>query len=205
MVAMNRARVAWSGFQGAPGVSTFYFGSTTTDMGALKTFFQAMAPFVPTVVQMLVPALGDQVNDTDGQITGAWTGTNGGNVPGAGGAGGYSAPSGIVIDWLSAAVIDGRRRQGRTFFVPIKTASYQTDGSIVEADRATILAAATTLIAAYAGELKVFSRPYAGRAAVLDGAGNVIKPAKPPRVGAAVTVVAARVPDIAAVLRSRRS
>jgi hypothetical protein len=201
MVAMNRCRVAWTGFTGAPGVSTFYFGSTTIDMTALKAFFTAVANKVPTAVQFAIPQIGDQVNDTNGQIVGAWSGTGGGTVLGTGGVGAYAGSAGICIDWLTSSVIDGRRRQGRTYLVPGASTIYQSDGTIAEAHRTDCVNAGAAMIAAYAGEFKVFSRPYPGQDAVV---GPPPKPAKPPRVGAAVQVIAARVPDIAAVMRSRR-
>lgn len=195
---MNRVRVAWSGFNGGPGVSTFYLGNTTTDMTALKAFFNSVSTYTPGPVTFTIPALGDQINDTDGLITGSWNGTNGGTVTSSGGSAAYAGAAGLCVDWLSSAIIDGRRRQGRTFIVPAVTGVFQSDGTIAEGIRTLFTGYATTLIAAYAGELKVWSRPYAGRAASPGHA------AKPPRVGAAVQVISARVPDISAVLRSRR-
>jgi hypothetical protein len=203
MVAMNRVKVVWSGFSGGPGVGTHYFGSGVTDMTALKAFYTSMAIYIPGTISMQIPVVGDQINDTDGLIIGSWTGSNGGQVNGAGGAGVYSGVSGVVVDWLGSGVIAGRRRQGRTFFVPTVTTAYQSDGTILESARAQILGWATTLIAAYAGELKIFSRPFLGKAGKPDADPPI--PAKPPRPGAAVQVIGAKVPDIATVLRSRRS
>lgn len=201
MVAMNRVRVAWTGFTGGPGVSTFYFGSTTTNMQALVSFFTAISNYLPNNVTVTVPALGDQINDTDGLITGAWTGTNGGSATGFGGSTAYAGSAGICVDWLSSSIIAGRRRQGRTFLVPASTNAYQNDGTISESVRSSIVGSGVIMIAAYAGEMKVWSRPFPGKAAEV---GPPPKPAKPARVGAAVQVIACRVPDIAAVLRSRR-
>lgn len=202
MVAMNRVRVTWTGFTGQPGLSTFYFGSTTTDMGALKAFLVSMAAFIPNAVTLSIPVTGDQINDTDGKITGSWgPGTNGGIVGGAGGATAYSGVSGFCMDWRSGQIIAGRRVQGRTYFVPSTTNAYQTDGTIVDSVRTTLTTAATTFIAAYAGEFKVFSRPFPGRAAE---AGPPPKPAIPARVGVACQVISGFPPDKAIALRSRR-
>lgn len=204
MVAMNRVRVAWTGGAGGNGVSTFYFGSTTTDMTALKALFNSLKTYVPTGITWTVPVLGDQINDTDGLITGSWVGTNGGTVASLGGTSSYSGTSGFCIDWLSSAIIAGRRRQGRTFFVPAAQLVYQNNGSIDDPTLTAIQSAATTMITAYAGEFKVWSRPYPGRAQIGTPGNPGYKPAKPARVGAAVQVIAARVPDLAIVLRSRR-
>lgn len=205
MVAMNRVRVAWTGFTGAPGVSTFYFGSTTTDMAALKTFFTSLGPYLPNSVNIAVPAIGDQINDTDGAITGSWSGLNGGSVVGTGGSTGYSGASGFAVNWKSTLIVAGRRVQGRTFFVPSAVIAYQSDGTIVESLRTTITTAANTLVTAYAGEFKVWSRPFAGRAAVGTPGTPGYRPAKPARVGVAAQVLAAAVPDLAVVRRSRRT
>lgn len=198
---MNRVRVTWTGFIGGPGLSTFYFGSSTTDMGALKAFMIAMMANVPNAVTGTVPSAGDQINDTDGKIIGNWTGTNGGAFGGAGGATSYSGPSGFCVDWLTSLIVAGRRVQGRTFFVPGSQSLYQTDGTIIDAVRTSLTTAATTFITAYAGEFKVFARPFPGKPAEV---GPPAKPAVPARVGAAAQVITARIPDKAVVLRSRR-
>jgi len=198
---MNRARVTWTGFSGGPGVSTFYFGSSTTDMGALKAFFVSMMANIPNAVSGTVPITGDQINDTDGKIVGSWTGTNGGGFGGAGGTLAYSGVSGFCVDWLTSLIVAGRRVQGRTFFVPASSNCYQTDGTILDSVRTSLTTAAATLISAYAGEFKVFARPFPGKPAEV---GPPPKPAKPARVGAAAQVVAPRIPDKAIVLRSRR-
>lgn len=192
MPTMNRVRVAWSGFTGAPGVSTFYLDSATTDLGPLKTFFNAVNSFLPNAVQLNIPVSGDQIDSSNGEISGVWTGTNSGVVNGFGGTAAYSGSSGFCVDWLSGTIIAGRRRQGRTFFVPASVNAYQTDGTIIESTRTSVLGAAMAMITAYGSALRVFSRPVGG-----DGV--------TPRPGASVPVIAARVPDIAAVLRSRRS
>lgn len=201
MAEMNRCRVTWTGFVGAPGYTNFYFGSTTTDMTALKTFLTNQSSWIPSVVTLSIPAGGDKINDTDGKISGTWVGTGSGTVNGGGGAGSYSGSSGIVVDWLCGLIVAGRRVQGRSYFVPASTNAYQADGSITESIRTNIVTAGTTMIAAYAGEFKVFSRPFPGKDAET---GPPPKPAKPPRVGVAATVITCRVPDIAAVMRSRR-
>lgn len=202
MVAMNRVRVAWTGGSVVAGLSTFYFGSSTTDMAALKAFFTTLMFKVPNSISATIPIVGDQINDTDGKIIGSWgPGTNGGVAGGGGGSTAYSGVSGFCVDWKSSAIVAGRRVQGRTFFVPASTSVYQTDGTIIDSERTAITTAATTLITAYAGELKVFARPFAGKAAE---AGPPPKPAKPARVGQACQVIAAIVPDKAVVLRSRR-
>lgn len=194
MATYNRCRVAWANFPGAPGVSTFYFGSSTVDMSALRTFFAAFTNLIAGGVQLQIPSAGDQINDTDGSITGIWTGPAQ-TVVTTTGSGAYSGASGAVVEWLSSAIVGGRRPIGKTFLVPLAQANYDTNGTLTSAFLTAAQTAANALIVAYAGEMKVLSRPFT------PPAGSP----KPPRVGVASTIVAARIPDLAAVLRSRRT
>lgn len=195
MATINRARVAWTNFSGAPGLSTFYFGSSTVDMTALRAFFNAFTLLIPSGVTIAVPSAGDQINDTTGQITGIWTGPAQSSFNCSGGTGAYAGGSGAVCEWLSSAIVAGRRPIGKTFLVPLISGQFDSNGSLSAGCITAIQTAAATLITAYAGEMKVFSRPYVPPV----GSPN------PPRVGVASTIVAARVPDLAAVLRSRRT
>lgn len=201
-MTMNRVRCVWSGIPSGPGVSTFYFGTGVTNMAALVAFWNTITTNIPTGISVTTPNLGDQINETDGKIVGSWTGSGGATNGGFATAAPYAAQSGMVINWLSSLVIDGRRRQGRTFVVPLPANNFQSDGTLASSTISASLAAATTLIAAYAGEMKVFVRPVAAQSAV---PGNIPPiPAKVGHVGAAAQVISARIPDFAATLRSRR-
>jgi len=186
-MTMNRVRVSLTGFTGAPGLTTLMLGSGITNVAPILAFFNSLTNVMPNGLQAAVPSSGDQINETNGQITGTWIGSGGGTASSIAAAAAYSGSSGAVIDWLTPLIVAGRRVQGRTFVVPLTGVSYQSDGTLASTTITTIQNAANTLIAALAGELKVFSRPTATR------------------TGAAATVIAARVPDIAAVLRSRRN
>jgi hypothetical protein len=201
MTVLNRVKVIWSGFTGAPGYSNFYFDATVTDMTALKQFLTSCNSYWNNNVSLSVPTSGDQIDSTTGQITGVWTGTGGGTVNGFGGTAAYSGSSGFLVDWKTSTIIAGRRVQGRTYFVPASANTYQTDGTIIESARTTIINAANVMLVAYGTNFKIFARPFAGSAAREF---PTAKAARPARAGAAATVVAAFVPDIAAVMRSRR-
>ena len=201
MAPMNRVRVGWSNFSGQPGLSTFYLSDSVLDVTALKTFLTSMAAFLPGAVTLTVPSLGDKIESSDGSIAGSWVGTGGGQIAASGGAAVYAGSAGIVVDWKTATIVARKRVQGRTFFVPAAQAAYQNDGTIAEATRTTIGTAAATLIAAYTPNLLVWARPFPGRAAL---PGPPPKPAVPARSGTAAPVVLGIVPDMAAVLRSRR-
>lgn len=201
MTSMNRVRVGWSGWPGQPGLSTFYLEDQQMDVTAIKTFFTALAGFLPGGITWTIPSLGDKIADTDGSIAGSWVGTGGGQVVATGSNSTYSGVSGFCVDWKTATIHGRRRIQGRTFFVPATIASYQGDGTIADSARTTISAAASALVSSLTPKLLVWSRPVVAPA-INPPPGSTIPIV--PRDGASGPVVAAFVPDMAIALRSRR-
>lgn len=188
MATLNKIPVSWQSWPGAPGVSTFYTlgGDLDSDVAALRAFFNAHIALLPSGLLIQVPGLGDTIDDVTGQINGAWNATSApANVTGTG-AGVYAGNAGAVVHWLTALVINGRRVRGRTFMVPLIGSSYDSSGSLGTGTITTIQTAATTLITAMAGRMRVWHRPAGG----LGGGSGAVD--------------SARVPDLAVSLRSRR-
>jgi hypothetical protein len=204
MVNLNRVRIGWTGFPGQPGLTTFYMADGTLDVSPFKTFLTNMNLYVPSSIVWTIPAVGDKISVETGEITGAWAGVGGGSVNGFGGSTSYSQSSGICVDWLTGTLNNRRRIQGRTFFVPAAQSAYQTDGTIQESIRTTIQGYGNTLIASMLSGWQIWSRPFAGRAQVGTPGQPGYKPAVPARPGASGAPLTCRVPDIAAVMRSRR-
>lgn len=198
-----RITALWSGFTGAPGYSNFHF---TTDGGfwdggllgdgaqqaaegaATRVFtaFSGMRSRIPAGVRIAVQNEAQILNSDTGEIIG-FAEVEGQAVVGSGTAGGYSAASGAVVNWRTNDYRAGRRIRGRTFLVPLAGASYEADGTLATEARTSIQGFADEMITgAGAAELGVWSRPQ-------NGAGGVF-----------ATVTGANVPDMAAVLRSRR-
>lgn len=188
-MTMNRVRVIWSNWPGAPGYSNFYVGTTITDHTPIRTFFSALSSYLPAAVTIQVPTSGDQISEATGLITGSYSATvTGGNVNGsAGNSSPYAGSAGAQIQWQTSQIINGRRPLGKTFIVPGYGALFDNNGSLATLAQTAIQAAGTALIAALSGELKVWSRP------------------KPTIAGANVTVTSCRVPDLSISLRSRRT
>lgn len=192
---MNRHRVVWSNFPGAPGYTNFYTGTSVTDSTPFKTFFNAAFNFpagglqtwLPNGTQLTFPASGDVINEADGKITGSWAGTAPSPLTSAATSGPFAGGAGAQVQWQTSLIVDGRRVLGKTFLVPMLPAAMDTNGSLSTTAVTTILAAANALVVALAGELKVFSRP------------------RPTIAGANAQVIGARVPDLAVSLRSRRT
>ena len=186
-MALNRVKVQWTGWPGAPGVSTFYVSTTITDLAPLRTFFAALsASYLPSGLTLAFPSTGDVIDEATGLITGAWSGPAAADVVG-GAAGSYPGNAGAVVSWRTTLLVAGRRVRGRTFLVPLANAAYQSDGSLSTAFLTTANGAAATLISTWAGGLKVWSRP------------------RPTIAGAQATVLTGTVPDLAVSLRTRRT
>lgn len=155
-----------SGVSGLPGVATFHFGSSVTDMGALRTFWDAVKVVFPNTMQIQVPNSGDTINEDTGQITGAWSGPTQAVIQGTGGVGSYLSTAGAMIRWTTPLVVNGRRPIGKTFLVPAMTGIFSSSGTIAGATLTTLQNAASALVVAYAGELKTYHRPVAGHGGV---------------------------------------
>jgi len=195
-MALSRIRAIWSGFVGAPGVSTFYADDATVLLPAIGDFFTNISGLLPNDVTVTVDAFGDIIDETTGGLTGSWTASAVGPATGTGGDN-YAAPVGMCVDWNTGVVMDLHRLRGRTFVVPCSGAQFDVDGSPLSTAVSGLQSAGDALIAAD-GNLMVWHRPRAAKAA--DGS----RPAVTARAGGYANVTTAHVPDKAVVLRSRR-
>jgi hypothetical protein len=191
---LQRVRVAWTNFSGAPGYSNFYSSvGTPPPLAAIRTFFEAVKTNLPTGLTLTYPGTGDEFNETTGQITGSWVATPPANTVGTGGAN-YVGPAGVVVEWLTSQVLDGRRPIGKTFLVPLIVSTFESDGSPTSAFVTSASAAAAALVTATLGQLFIWHRP--------------IRDPEPPhsitRIGGLAQISSSRVPDLSAVMRSRR-
>ena len=183
---MFRTRAVWQNWPGAPGYTNLYFLSAD-NANHVESFFDAIKGLLPLGLQVTVPSGGDVVEDSSGQITAAWdTPGSGGVVTSTAGSASYPGAAGAVVNWLTNSFAGGRRVRGKSFLVPLTGASFSSSGDLQGTTVTTIQTAATGLITASAGDLCVWHRPTAFSA------------------GSSHTVTSATVPDLSAVLRSRR-
>ena len=196
MTVMYKVVVNWSGFPGAPGFTNLF--ATTTDplqegvdefALAVNALIGHWANTLPTGVHVVVNPEVELIEDIDGALVDIMTATA--SLPDHNGALGglYAGASGWCVDWLTTGAVFGRRRMGRSFVVPASTEIYQTDGTIAAATLAEQRTAASTYVATAGIAPCVWVRPKTGAGA---------------HVGQAVPISGSRVPDLAAVLRSRR-
>jgi hypothetical protein len=167
-------------------VSVFYTPFGTDATVELATFFNAIKAFFNNSISWNVPSSGDVVDEVSGLITGAWTAGTAASIVG-GSSTAYAAGTGAYARWQTNGIVNGRRVKGRTFLCPLITSCYQTDGTILDANLATMNTAVTTLAAA--GKLNIWHRPSA------KGAND----------GSAHLVTAGTGPDKVTSLRTRRT
>lgn len=187
MANIQRIRVTLTGAQGLPGVSTFYALSGPNAVTDLQTFYTALVTFFPANVDILVEGSGETIDESTGDAVGSWSTAQPAGIN-ATGAGGYAAPVGLLVSWITGIFVGGRRVRGHTFLVPMVNSKFDPDGQSTSAAASTIETAANALIAAHAGNMLVYHRETAEGAA--DGTG--------------VAMTSALVSRKATVLRSRR-
>lgn len=202
-MSLLRVKMRWSGFQGGPGFSIFHwndFGSGPTGwepvqadadacVARVDTFAQAILGVLPANTTLQVMGDVEVINPENGDLEDIYTVTQpAARVPGHS-AGPYSAPVGAVISWRTGVVRNGRRVHGRTFLVPCIGAVFENNGTLTSTAIATITSAATGLsTGSVNGDLTVWARP--------TGPGATD--------GSPAIVTGFTVPDMGAVLRSRR-
>ena len=192
MAEIIKLTAKWDGFPGAPGYSNFYFlktGLTNVQAAAdgVRTFFDAIKAYIPSGVVIQVQSeVTTYVAETGALVSLDAVGTIPAPVNGAS-AGAFSGVSGVVINWLTTQSMGTRLLRGKTFLVPLGNGAYEANGTIATAALTTIKGAAENLRLVPGADLAVWHRPKAGAG------------------GLAVKVVGTRIPDMAAILRSRRS
>ena len=199
MTEMAKLKINWTGFTGAPGYTNLYFrdftGSGDVDQavvdGAITktdTWLNVWNSRLPASVNVKIDSQVEIIEDSTGALVRFMSGTPFQRGNGTG-AGNYSAATGAVVNWYTNGIVRGRRLRGRSFMVPLVAAAFSTNGSIADGDLVDFRTASTALAAGVGtGDLGVWSRPST------PGGSD----------GSWYFVTSATVPDMTAVLRSRR-
>jgi hypothetical protein len=180
--SLHQVRVAWTGLKGLPGVSTHYFSGLfpELDLQTVGNAYEALATALPAGLTITVPDSGMIIDEATGQATGTWSIPEAGTtVTGSVGTG-YAAPCGAVVNWTTGIFLAGRQVRGKTFLVPLPREAYQADGTLVDTYRGVITNYAEAMVSI--SSFVIYTPSNNGSASV-DGF---------------------TVPDMVAVLRSRR-
>jgi len=203
MTTMYKATMVWTGFAGAPGYTNFY--ATTTDplQAGLDAFQLGLTTYRTTFRNLISNTITldfqsdyELIEDVDGELTGIMSPTTPATAVAGGQAAGHTGVTGMVVNWLTTGAVFGRRRMGRTYFVPIAQNLIDPDGSINSTNLSAQRTAATNYAAGGAYHPCVWVRPKYSKNP--DGSRTLV------HAGQAVAMAGARIPDLAAVLRSRR-
>lgn len=190
---MLRITARWTGFPGAPGYSNFFFAGGGGFIGDHNQVAQrVMGAFDEIRVLLtggtsisLLPEAAVVDSDT-GMVSELRALDPIAPVEGTSSAT-YAGPAGAVVNWRTSDLRNGRRIRGRTFLVPLNSNAYDDSGTLSVVALQDIGNFADAMRATdIDSELGVWSRP-------VGGTGGVF-----------ATVDAHNVPDMVAVLRSRR-
>jgi hypothetical protein len=159
-------------------------------VGKVRAFFAAVQDQIPSVATITVMPDVPIIEETTNMMTGVLSTASVAGMQGNGGAGtNHAAAVGAVVTWRTNVVRNGRIIRGRTFLVPLVSTAFSPDGTLSSIALTALNNAATAARDATGnGDLGVLARPSSPGAA--DGQ------------WAAVT--AHSVPDMGAVMRSRR-
>lgn len=149
---MLRVTTVWTGFIGSPGYTNHYFEEATiAEPGAydacraVRQFFLAAAPLMPSTVHLDVQHTVAQIDEHNGAQTGEIADIAPGSTMLGGDGNNYSAPSGASINWGTATFVGGHRITGRTFIVPLGRGAYGPDGELLPASLTTLRTAANII------------------------------------------------------------
>ena len=183
---VDRIQVSWQNWPGAPGVSTFYGDATLGMLDGISSFFDAIKGLLPLNLTITVPSTGDDVDPQTGEVVGSWSQAPTTPVRTGSNVAVYAGSTGAVVHWRTGGVVGGRRVRGRTFLVPL-VGAYDSGGSLSSGAISTLQTAANGLVSTAGSAFSVWHRPTQFVA------------------GSTHQVTSASVPDLAVVLRSRRT
>ena len=191
----------WTGFKGSPGVSTFVaFSGPPFTAEEIKTsimaFFQNINGVFPNGLGIKHAASYKTVDMATGVLQSETIYSVSSPIVVGTGGGSYAGPAGAVVNWRTSQIGTRRNIRGRTYLVPLSTGSYDGIGTLLDSSLGLLRTEAERLRTATAPSLAVWRRPRPAQVAP--------KVPRPAVVGLAGVIATTSVPDMVAMLRSRR-
>ena len=210
MAAIVRVKLQWQGWQGAPGLTAFHFredadhgnfsNNAIAATQAVESFAETIKTQLPSGVTIQCATEVESLEETTGaliDVTNVTPAAAKRNDAAVGES--FAAAAGAVINWRTNVVRRRRRIRGRSFLVPLKGGAFQSDGTLSAGTITALQTAANNLLnVAATPDFGVWGRP----TRVLDVNGKFTGETLPDGIWA--SAVSASVPDMSAVLRSRR-
>lgn len=172
MTTLIRVRAVLSGFNGGPGLSTFYF-ATGGAVGSpecleaanrVRAYFNNMASNIPTGQTVTVNPQVDLLDDLSGALQGSIVVAAPAVVTGTSTFARAPISTAVLVRFLTGQVIAGRRLVGRSFLSPVTIEDVAADGSFSSSNAANYAASAallgTTIVTATVKH-RVWHRPNA--------------------------------------------
>lgn len=189
MPNIAQIRTITNGYGGAPGYTQMYFDQSGSTLGpqsasdAVCAFWNSIAVQFPTSWTFSIEADVSILDDSTGDLVSVEA-TTPLTQSVFGDAATYAGGVGAVSKWVTNSVHGTKRLVGRTFFVPLNSTKYESNGTITTAAVTALRNACTTLVGH--ADFGVWGRP-------VDGANGLF-----------ANAVASNVRDHVAWLSSRR-
>jgi len=196
---MYRYEVNWLTPTGGLGVSRFHAQPAAASQAnrqawadGIRTFFDAIKSQFPSSVSWTFGSEIMDFNASDGVVAGYFNVTPPASLAGNSSSAELAGPVGCIVRWETNAVFNNRRVRGRTYLVPLSRAAYDAQGTIQGPSITQIQTAANVYVANTQGGA-IIPHVYSPEKDDPDGHPGFIS-----------EIVAAVVPDLACVMRSRR-
>jgi hypothetical protein len=200
-MALYRGKIRWTIPGAGTALSVLHFsgsglsGATQAEAdevtAKIHAFLTPIINVLPNVVKVQALSEVEEINPGTGDLIGFWnTPAKAERAGTASATAGWAAAAGAVISWSTAGVRNGRRVRGRTFIVPLSNECWDVDGTIKSVPLGSLTTGATALTTGSdVVRFAVWSRPSS------PGASD----------GDDFNVTGFRIPDMSAILRSRRA
>jgi hypothetical protein len=200
-MALYRGKIRWTIPGAGTALSVLHFSGAETQLDGqleaddvstrIHSFLTPIINVLPNVVKVQALSEVEEINPSTGDLIGFWnTPAKAERAGTAAATAGWAAAAGAVISWSTAGVRNGRRVRGRTFVVPLSNECWDVDGTIKSVPLGSLTTGAQALTTGTdVTRFNIWSRPSA------PGASD----------GAAFPVSGFRIPDMSAILRSRRA
>ena len=184
-------RAEWSGSTGGPGVTVLNARLSGAALSTgpqqfadnVRVFFEAVKGYLPNELTIAYPDEVTELDTVSGQLLEVHPVTAPASTAGNATTG-YAHASGARVDWLTSSILNGRRLRGTTYLVPISAGAFGNTGLLLPTAKSVLQTAAQ---------------------AYVDGMQNIGAAAVWSRThGIVADVIGVSVPDLGAVLRSRR-